>query len=139
MRFREGSHTVSFADFDALNYNPATDAVGNGMRALLGMLLTIPFHAATIEPAAAAADGGPLQREIAPIMQPVRDRLAQTEVPKRTETRCEKASPSSRAKRRRAKDCDPDDRRCEVQRKLGGTVDDRRLPKKGQPMPRRNF
>jgi hypothetical protein len=110
------------------------------MLTLLGMLLTVPLHAATIETVAAAAEVVPLQRKIAPIVQPARDRLAEAEVPKRTETRRETARPPHRLKRRRAGDCDPEDRRCEVERKLGGTVNDRPFfRQKVQPMPGRHF
>jgi len=103
------------------------------MLALLGMLLTVPVPATRIEAVPAAAQVVPLQRQLAPIVQPARDKLAEAGAPKRTQRPRKEARPPSRANRPKPEDCDPDDRRCEVQRKLGGPVDDRRLlPKEPQ-------
>ena len=65
--------------------------------------------------------------ELPGIKRPSQERIAEAQEPKRRPSRAMHAKPE---------DCDPKDRRCEVQRKLGGAVDDRSTPpRKGLPSP----
>ena len=109
------------------------------MLALFGKLLTIPLYTATvIGPVAVASEIMPRHRELPGVDRPSQERIAEAQEPKRrpdSQFRHKRIRTSSRAMQIK-QDCDPKDRRCEVQRKLGGTVDDRRTPpRKGRTLP----
>jgi hypothetical protein len=110
------------------------------MLAIFGKLLTIPLCTATvIGPVAAASEIMPRHRELPGVERPSQERIAEAQEPKRrpdSQLRHKRIGTPSRAMQAKPEDCDPEDRRCEVQRKLGGTVDDRRTPpRKGRTLP----
>ena len=110
------------------------------MLALFGNLLTIPLYTATvIGPVAAASEIMLPHRELPGVERPSQERIAEAQEPKRRpdpQFRHKRIGTPSRAMQAKPEDCDPEDRRCEVQRKLGGTVDDRRTPpRKGRTLP----
>jgi hypothetical protein len=109
------------------------------MLALFGKLLTIPLYTATvIGPVAAASEIMLRHRELPGVERPSQERIAQVQEPKRRSDSQfgHKIGTPSRAMQAKPEDCDSEDRRCEVQRKLGGTVDDRRTPpRKGRTLP----
>ena len=106
------------------------------MLALFAILLTIPLGtAAVIGPVAAASE---IMPRLPAVERPSHERIAEAKEPKRrsdSQFRHERTGTPSRAQAK-PEDCDPEDRRCEVQRKLGRTVDDRRTrPRKGRRLP----
>src|SRR5262245_38778027 len=80
-----------------------------------GTVIAWPLVATVIGPMAAASEIMLRHREFPGIERPSQEKIAQAQEPKRRPSRAKQAKPE---------DCDPKDRRCEVQRKLGGTVYD---------------
>ena len=110
------------------------------MLALFGKLLTIPLYTATvIGPVAAASEIMLRHRELPGVERPSQERIALAQEPKRRpdpQFRHKRIGALSRAMQVKPEDCDHKDRRCEVQRKLGGNVDDRGAPpRKGRTVP----
>jgi hypothetical protein len=110
------------------------------MLALFGKLVTIPLYTATvIGPVAAASEIMLRHRELPGVERLSQERIAEAQEPKRrpdSQFRHKRIGTPSRAMQAKPEDCNPEDRRCEVQRKLGGTVDDRRTPpRKGRTLP----
>src|SRR5262245_62328737 len=99
------------------------------MLALFGKLVTIPLYIATvIGPVAAASEIMLRHRELPGVERPSQEGIAAAQEPKRrpdSQLRHNRIGAPSRAIQAKPEDCDPENRRCEVQRKLGGTVDDR--------------
>ena len=94
---------------------------------------------ATAADVAAASEIMLRRRELPGVERPSQERIAEAQEPKRRpdpQFRHKRIGTPSRAMQAKPEDCDPEDRRCEVQRKLGGTVDDRRTPpRKGRTLP----
>src|SRR5262245_16342894 len=110
------------------------------MLTLFGKLLTIPLCMATvIGPAATASEIMLRQPELPGVERPSHERIAEAQEPKRgpdSQFRHKRTGKPSRATQAKPEDCPPEDRRCEVERKLGGYVDDRRTPpRKGRTPP----
>ena len=94
------------------------------MLALFGKLVTIPLYTAiVIGPVAAASEIILRHRELPGAERPSQERIAEAQKPKRhpdSQFRHKRTGKPSRAMQAKPEDCNPEDRRCEVQRKLPG-------------------
>jgi hypothetical protein len=110
---------------------------GKKMLPLLVLTLMAPIHAAAL-PGFATATAELRQPDLRETIRPSRDRVAEAAPRRRLERqpRRQQARPAFSAKGLRAPNCHPADRRCEVERKLGGVIND--MPFRGMP-PWRQF